>query len=284
MEQPRRYVFRGNASGVAAHIRRPVDLLMPVQAASSLPTTGGLSESQAGPTCWGERKPTRGNKAITYVSFDSATTRAYGDYMDAEKAVAMTLGKLRFDEVPAQTTVSAEAQNLVMIERVAVGMASMTLQSLSTVSGEPPIRCESAKLEGVEVDGYKLTVTLAPEYYCEHDTMSKLAAAAEEGKDPQFFINAGRSSCYGFPNKTGMVLCTLVREMHWTDTPHPDAKIDGNSVIVPDFGRVYFGEMFVQDAARRLTMVRYQLGSADGGDGSGPAGDTNGSQWPPDGQ
>ena len=283
MEQPRRFVFRGNASAVAAHIRRPVDLLLPVQAPSSLPVTGGLSEGAAGPTRWGERKPTTRNKATTYVSFDSASTRVYGDYVDAEKAVAMTLGKLRFDEVPTQTTVSAEVQNLVMIGRVTVGLASLSLQSLSTDSGEPPIRCESAKLEGVEVDGYKLTVTLAPEYYCENDTMTKLAQAAEVGKDPQFYIDAGKASCYGFPNQTGTVLCTLVREMHWTDTPHPDATIDGNSVIVPDFGRVYFGEMLVQDAARRLTMVRYQLGSADGGDGAGPEGETNGAKWPPAG-
>jgi hypothetical protein len=281
MEQPRRYVFRGNASGVAVHIRRPVDLLLPVQAASSLPTTGGLSEARVGPTQWGERTPTERNKATTYVSFDSAYTRASGDYIDAEKAVAMTLGKLRFDEVPTRTTVSAEVQNLTMIGRVTVGLASMSLQSLSTESGEPPIRCESAKLEGVEVDGYKLTVTLDPEYYCEYDTMSKLAVAAGEGKDPQFYINAGKASCYGFPNKTGTVLCTLVREMHWTDTPHPDAKIEGNTVIVPDFGRVYFGELLVQDAARRLTMVRYQLGSADGGDGAAAEGETNGGTIPP---
>jgi hypothetical protein len=281
MEQPRRYVFRGNASGVAAHIRRPVDLLLPVQAASSLPTTGGLSESRVGPTKWGARKATKGNKATTYVSFDSAASRAHGDYIDPKKAVAMTLGKLRFDEVPTQTTVFAEVQNLVMIGRVTVGLASMSLQSLSTVSGEPPIRCESAKLEGVDVDGYQLTVTLDPQFYYEKDTMSKLAVAAGEGKDPQFFINAGKAASYGFPNKTDMVLCTLVREIHWTDRKHPDATIDGNTVIVPNFGRVYFGELLVQDDARRLTMVRYQLGSDDGGDGSGASGDTNGDTYPP---
>ena len=75
MEQPRRYVFRGNASGVAAHIRRPVDLLLPVQAASSLPTTGGLSESRVGPTKWGERKATKGNKA----TYDQAKGKGWQD-------------------------------------------------------------------------------------------------------------------------------------------------------------------------------------------------------------
>lgn len=195
----------------------------------------------------------------------------------------MTLGKLRFDEVPTQTTVSAEVQNLVMIGRVTVGLASMSLQSFSTDEGEPPIRCESAKLEGIDVDGYKLTVTLAPQYFCENDTMSKLRRAAGAGKDPQFFINAGKVASYGFPNNSGTVLCTLVSEIHWTDRKHPDATIDGNTVIIPNFGRVYFGEMLVQDEARRVTMVRYQLGSDDGGDGSGASGDTNGGSWPPDG-
>ena len=46
---PRRYIFRGHASGVSAHIRRPEDRLLPVQGCSSLPVTGGLSESNLGP-------------------------------------------------------------------------------------------------------------------------------------------------------------------------------------------------------------------------------------------
>ena len=36
--------------------------------------------------------------------------------------------------------------------------------------------------------------------------------------------------------------------------------------VVPDFGKIYFGEMFIAAHSRRLTMVRFQLGSHDGGE------------------
>lgn len=287
MDQPRRFVFRGNASGVAAHIRRPVNILLPVQAASSLPVTGGLSESTAGPLVWGGRRPSGrqgfGADADTYIKFDSATTRAFGDFVDPEQAIAMTLGKLRFDEVPSQTTVSAEVKGLVVIGRVAVGTAAMELAAESGDGIEPPIHCTSATLDGVSVDGYPVNINLAPEFYCENDTMSKLAAAADTGKYSQFFIEANRAARYGFCSPGGTVLCTLVSSIEWADKPHPEATIDGNTIIIPNYGRVYFGELLVTLNSRRLTMVRFQLGSDDGGDASGASGDTNGSNWPPSG-
>ena len=53
--------------------------------------------------------------------------------------------------------------------------------------------------------------------------------------------------------------------------------IDENSVIVPDFGTIYFGEILVNASARRLTMVRLNLGSPTGGSGAYVEVDTNGS-------
>ena len=69
---PRRHVFHGHASGVSAHIRRPEKQLLPVQGSSSLPVTGGRSESNV----------PAGN-LDKWVSFDSITTSAHGDYVDA---------------------------------------------------------------------------------------------------------------------------------------------------------------------------------------------------------
>ena len=43
--------------------------------------------------------------------------------------------------------------------------------------------------------------------------------------------------------------------------PFPGAKIDEHSVIVPDFGTIFFGELLISAFERRLTMVRFELGS-----------------------
>jgi hypothetical protein len=286
MHHPRRHVFHGNSSAVSARIRRPVDICMPVQAACSLPVTGGLSEGKAGPTKFGDRKPSGrkglGADADTYISFDSASAKAHGDYVDQEKAIQMTHGKVRFDEVPTVTTVAAEVVNLMVIGRVKIGLASMAMFAHSPAVGEPSIPCE-ATLKGVEVDGYPINITLDVPFFCECDTMGKLSAAAAAGRNPQCFFSAGPSAGYGFNSHNGMVKSTLVTAMDWAGEKHPEATIDGHGIIIPEFGKVYFAEMFVTRGARRLTMATFQLGSDDGGDATAASGDTNGEKWPPSG-
>ena len=277
MDQPRRYVFTGNCSGLSFHIRRPVDAVLPVQAASSLPVTGGLSESRVGPGFL--QKP---NCPDRYVTFESASTIARGEYIDADLAAAMTRNEVPFDAVPTLTTATSEVTGLVVLGRVAIDLARMCMQAQSAADdGEPPIRCEGTRLEGVRVDGYAVRVTLADEYFREYDTQSKLAKAAGEGEKPQLFFKANVAAQYGYPNSTGITKCTAVSELAWDGAPNPNATIDRNSIIIANFGKVYFGEMFVTSRSRRLTMVRFQLDGEDGGEGSAAGGETNGNPWPP---
>ena len=74
---PRRHVFHGHASGVAAHIRRPKDVVLDVKSCSTLPVIGGRAEQKVGKTKLGK-----------WVSFQSAYTSAHGDYENAAHGVA----------------------------------------------------------------------------------------------------------------------------------------------------------------------------------------------------
>ena len=51
-------------------------------------------------------------------------------------------------------------------------------------------------------------------------------------------------------------------------------------VVLPTFGRVFFGELLISEASRRLTMVRMALGSDAGGSAGGGDVETNGI-WSP---
>ena len=51
-------------------------------------------------------------------------------------------------------------------------------------------------------------------------------------------------------------------------------------VVLPGFGRVFFGELLIAQYSRRLTMVRMALGSDAGGSASAGDVETNGS-WSP---
>ena len=251
---PRRHVFHGHASGVSAHIRRPEKQLLPVHGSVSLPVTGGLCESTSGP-----------NKLGKWVSFDSVTTSAHGDYVDAEQGVATTLGKVAFDAAPTITRVRAAVHGLVILGRVHIAHAAMGLTSHSAVGREQPvIRPEGNVLDGVSIDGHRLAITLAEDLYRECDTKDKLAKRhAGLSPEKRMFLPAvsGADEATGFPDANGTVKCSIVQEIRWDGDPHPTATIHDHVVKVPDFGKIYFGEMFIKGDSRRLTMVRFQLGS-----------------------
>jgi hypothetical protein len=69
----------------------------------------------------------------------------------------------------------------------------------------------------------------------------------------------------GLISREGVIYATIVRDLKWEGKPPSNARIDGHSVIVKDFGRVYFGELLISKHERRLTMARFELGSPFGG-------------------
>jgi hypothetical protein len=278
MEHPRRFLFRGNAAGVAAHIRRPVDRRLPVHACVSLPVIGGIAHSRTGPKRHGK-----------WVYFRSTETHAHGEFEDAEAAVKMTRGEVPFDSVPTRTTVTAKVRGLEVLGRLKVGVIDAGLVSRSPAPGEQvSIQLSGNRLDKVSIDGHRLKITLEEDLFTRHDTKSKLETAyAGEMEDHHralFFPAGGKKRTKPtFPQSGGMAMCTLVKEMTWVGKPHPEAKIDGHVLIVPEFGKVYFAEMVITHEYRRLSMVRVQLGSPDGGDVTGGCVETDGSFFPPSG-
>jgi hypothetical protein len=277
---PRRFVFHGHATGVAAHIRRPQDLILDVQSSSALPVIGGHCENTVGPVTLGK-----------WVTFESAYTSAHGDYVDGAEGVATTRGELAFDAATTETRVSARVKGLAVLGRVFVADLAIGLKSRSAQGTEqPPIRLEGNRIEGVRIDQSKLKIELAEDFFCEHHTKDRLQAAFQKGLPDhhhRMFLPAGlpgeEEEVRTFPERGGTVKCSIVRHLDWDGDPHPTATIHGHVVVLPNFGKIYFGELFVTHNARRLTMVRCQLGSDDGGEITGGSGETNGSTLPPTG-
>jgi hypothetical protein len=241
-----------------------------------LPVTGGFSESNV-----------PAGSLDKWVSFDSVSTNAHGDYVDAQQGVATTLGTLAFDSPPTVTRVRAAVRGLVILGRVHVAHAAMGLTAHSAVGSEQPVICpEGNLLDGVSIDGFRLAITLAEDFYRECDTKDKLAkrhAAGLPPREARMFLPAGSGGGKGngFPEANGTVKCSLVQEIRWDGPKHPTATIHDHVVEVPDFGKIYFGEMFIKGDSRRLTMVRFQLGSPDGGEVVAAEGETNPGYWPP---
>jgi hypothetical protein len=264
MDLTRRFVFRGNASAVAGQILRPKNVIVDVSGgASSLGVSGGRSQSRIG-----------GQSFDEIFKFGSAFTFAEGLFDDSRQAAAVTDHKGKQSDLNSTTTVTAETREVsvgvkpvVAVKRVRGTLVSRAPQG---GSGEPSIApARDTTIQGVTIGGYELVVDLNVGFFQKYDTRSKILAAADDGKvlernAAHFVAGAtveGQRVGRGLIQRYGVLYTTIVRELRWEKRPYPGARINGHSVIVPDFGSVYFGELFVHSSERRMTMVRFELGS-----------------------
>ena len=70
----------------------------------------------------------------------------------------------------------------------------------------------------------------------------------------------------------GYVVCSFVSAIKWGSK-----KIDGNVLEVTGFGKIYFGEVLINEYSRRFTLVRLAMGSDVRADVALGEGDSNGS-------
>lgn len=306
MEQTRRFVFRGNASSYGGQVYRRDDqtlrraAVLMTGATSSLNVLGGASSGES-----------RATKFLDgFVRVGNASTEATAQFDDFKQAAAVSRGELQQETLTGTTKVMAWVEDLVIGKepkalkgkqpagrekepRLSVGWVGGSLISATARgSEEPAIRLvgRETDIKKVFIDGYELKVTLNKAEFEALDTMSKLHTAAN---DQTFIERTGDCMFRGEKFRAAGVAAgavrpastlggTLVKRLEWAKgQKHPDATIEHNSVIVPDFGVVYFGEIFVTAESRRVTMLRVKFGSPVGGGFACSEFETNGSWFPP---
>ena len=282
MDLTRRFVFRGNAAALGGQMLRPSTIIIELDGASSLGVSGGRSQAQI-----------KGRSFGDFIKFGSAFTLAEGLFDDEKRARDVTNHKGREVELNSTTTVASEVRELavgrkpiVAIKRLRGSLVSRSPQG----SGEPSIApTRDTTIQGVTIGACGLSVNLNCGVFQKYDTRSKVLAAADDPKtmaaNRNHFVGGATvegqaPSRAGIVQHDGVIYTTIVKELRWEGKPYPGAKIDGHTVVVPDFGTVFFGELLIGGSERRLTMVRFDLGSPDGG--WIDAGDTssNGSFFP----
>jgi hypothetical protein len=267
MELKRRFIFHGNAAAFGGRLIRPVDIVLENSCAASLTVAGGRSRSQVGAQRFGDE-----------VRFESASAFTEGLFDDPKAYEELSFQRGREDLLTTSTRVEAEVRSLVvgLKPQLTVARVHAALRSTSPAgSGETPVwPTEESAVEGLAIDGHKLIVELNTPMFQRYNTRSKLLAAAD---DPQFAREYGdclfmRAAFEGraVPPAGRVIGCeylhaTIVKSIRWDGTPFPGSQIDLNLVIVPNFGRIFFGELLMTANSKRLTMMRMELGSPDGG-------------------
>jgi hypothetical protein len=290
----KRFIFHGNAVAFAAHVRRPEDFMIPAVASSCLPVTGGLAEGRSGPQNFKE------------ISFQSAYTRAHGDYADVKRAVDFTHGNFGQNTLATNTFVESRLDGLKVeipqlagsvpaVRSFSVASLHARLESSSDRRNPTSFRSLEATIDGVEVDGHRLKVFTedAARKFSEYDTYAKLVDAYE--KDSAFRQQYGKclyptgQEKTGFslwrkrdvPGGSGVIVGTVVTGLQWEEQEARDTVIAGNRLTITGVGTIFFGEIVFEENARRVTLLRFQLGSPDGADMSACEVQSNGQDWPP---
>lgn len=291
MELTRRFVFHGHAAALGGRIVRRgegknakfvKDGFIDVPG-SALTVAGGRSTASIPPDILT-------GDAAAVVKFDKASTFAEGIFDDARGHYDVTLGKRPIDELQTTTRVNATVEGLkvgtairLTIDRLHSGLIARS----SAASGETPVeidrqsRIDNVRVFDVDDQVYNLVVELDHAPFRQYTTYSSLMNAANDlkfvRKYGQMLFMHDKIEGHASPPPAGRLLRsdggqvygTIVKSITWKGRAFPGSEISRNIVRIPNWGRVYFGEVLLNQGSRRLTMVRAKLGSLDGGDFGG---------------
>lgn len=263
-----RFVYTGTAAGIGARIIRidpppglgndgepNVDYVTPVQAATCLPVTGGVSESSTGPFTHRVDKP----RPLSIVSVGRSYSRAAS-------------GSPK--QIPYRSEVESGASDVVLIERIRIGNLRGRLVTIhGPLDDFPSITPDVLELDGLVIDGCPVRVTFDASPFTQSPTKQGLRKAYK-----QLSKAYGRQFCdhiegQDLPEtKKGLTVATVVRDIEFGSTPPNGVdRIGPNRFHWPGIGVIILGELIISDCYRRLTMFRANLGSEI--EGSATAGD-----------
>jgi hypothetical protein len=269
MADNQRFKFHGHAAALSGRIVRVgegtkakfiknafIDL-----PAAALPATGGRSSARL------SRKNLTDPVVRTFVRFENASVSSEGVYEEAKGHFEVTQGKRASNTLTPVTKVSADVRGLdvglkgnvrMTIKRVRGGFTSKKNmgpgENAIQLTKETGFDGNSVTFVDEKGKPYILTVGIAKELFDTHDTFSALTAAPAAA-----LARSDDGAAHG----------TVVKPLTWKGREFPGSAIDPdqpNTVSIPGFGRVFFGEITITPQSRRLTMVRLDLGSPIGGD------------------
>jgi hypothetical protein len=279
-----RFIYSGSAAGFGANFQRvdenpALAASIPVQGASCLPVTGGISSSQYG----GFRYPADADSPLVFigrVTTDATTSTRVEERTGGQKASRAAAPPPVFE-----TAVAANISDLRLIKRINAGEIRVKLKSaFGPKQRYANIVPEEAVISGLVIDGHNVDVTIDLSPFREHPT--KRALGLHYALTPRFRkanwerFNADNPRTPHIPHSKGLYLASVVSKITIADQP-PDVKVDRNyRIIWPGIGTIILGEMIIGDYFRRLTMLRCQFGSPVGGDASAGDVQSNGVMMP----
>ena len=250
----REFLYTGFATGFSARVKAPFNEVIESQATCSLGATGGYASARV--------ENFRYHEIITFAS---AHTQVSG--VLSEKNAFETL-------------ISGVVEGLNIVDMLKADYIVGRLMSKHPVDppangpDEPTISPIGSEFGKIRVAGFELTPVINVDLFNKVCGYTDLCKEIGGNKDLR-----GR---WGLPDKNpipparGLLVGSIVSEIRGGG---PGIEIAGNTVTVPGFGTLHFGEFLISQYERRLVMLRVKLGCPVTLEGSGP--DMGGNGIPP---
>lgn len=265
MSPYRTFHYHANAHVLSATFTRPLQHLVEVQGASSLPTIGGHGRAQVEDFRFNE-----------FLSVKRGYTHVSGSSVEAEVSGKKTT------YFTTLVTAVAEGVNILdafHAERIVARFAS----SHTLDDAEAHFTLVGSKFDGVQIGGCKTEVPIDAQLFEKIDTFE---AARNEFKNNADFKRMAEDPFEAKGDKLpqqpldGAILCSIV-DLKEMKTACPGVERKGHSFVIPKFGKLFLGEILLEHRRRTLTMVRFELGSPVSGAGTVVQLDGNGQPYPP---
>ena len=266
----RKHTYHAEASALSAEITRPLQAEIRPQAYVNLPTEGGYLSERS-----------EHFRLEEVISYQSAYTQVAGNVSEKPRGGWVTLA-------------TAVVEGLKVIDVVTADRVVAQFSTEHPLEGYVPrvtflgTRFENLKIAGVEI---KPEIDLD---FCSatKDDQLYLADPGFRGK-----VEAQQANMTGAPatlrgNYGGKMPDPVELQKQWKDYlnpdpgkrgPRPSAAVNcsivtslgntgpwksyGNALEVPDFGRIFFGELRVECDTFALSMIRLDMGCVIGGNG-----------------
>jgi hypothetical protein len=277
------FFYYGHGVGLGGIITRPFQHLIDAKAAASLPITGGKSSASWGKHVVPDVKDPQSADLPKVVSIEETLTESHGT-LDPDGV--------------HRTRVTTTVHGLNVRDRVT---ADLVVGKLLTehYPGEDEARISVAgsEIKGLKIDGVPVHVEFHHEVFEELNTHMKFKNKFDQ--DPNFRTQMRRQFLWGesdtkeipefleeqyrftstqksLPMSKGLVPCSVVKSVKGGK----GFQAFNHVLVIPDFGKLFLGELLVLEQSRRLTMMRFALGSPVAGQIAVCGIDGNGTGYP----
>ena len=241
-------------------------------ASSVLPLCGGKGSARERDF----RFTAKGRKSDFFVSIGEAVTEVDG--------IVTSEG----DEGVYRTTVRSIVDDLTVNDVVHVSHLEAVMESIhpkwtpderkrGVPKPEAKVRLGMSRIDHMTVDGKSVTVTIDPNI----DDFTTYSGMCERMSNAASRMRANMKTQPPYAADLEKIESkTVARGSIVSSVSGKGLDISGTSIDVPDFGRIYVGELFVSHGTRRLNMLRFNLGCDNCGDLAAGSGGINGDTMP----